>query len=255
MRPFPASAFASPLNDRMKILLIGYGKMGQAVEKHALARNHEIAGRLDAHNALSLSEYDASKADAAIEFTGPDSAFENIRRCLLQGIPVVSGSTGWLEKKPEIEALCREVGGAFFYASNFSVGANILFALSKYLARVMAAYPEYNVCIEEIHHTQKKDAPSGTAVTLAEGILKTEGALKKIWVNHPTSTSEELEILSVRENNVPGTHTVSYSSSIDDLEIKHTAHNRDGFSLGAVLAAEWIIGKKGNFGMQDMLNI
>lgn len=239
----------------MKILLIGYGKMGQAIEKQALARNHEIVGRLDAHDIALLSEYGASKTDVAIEFTGPDSAFENIRRCLLQGIPVVSGSTGWLAKKPEVEMLCREVGGSFFYASNFSVGANILFSLNKYLARIMAAYPEYNIHIEEIHHTQKKDAPSGTAVTLAEGILETEGAGKVRWVNHPTNNSEELEIVSLRENSVPGTHTVNYSSFIDDLEIKHTAHNRDGFSLGAVLAAEWIVGKKGNFGMQDMLNI
>lgn len=238
----------------MNIALIGYGKMGKTIEKIALERNHQIAIRITEENLHQLAENNLPPIDVAIEFTQPEAAFNNIRNCLRNNIPVVSGTTGWLDRRPEIEELCKAQNGAFFYASNFSVGVNIFFKLNKILAQLMRQHKDYTVKIEEIHHTEKKDAPSGTAITLAEGIMENNPDFKK-WVNTDNTAEGELPIISLRENQVPGTHTISYNSAIDLIEIKHEAHTRDGFALGAVLAAEWLHDKKGVFGMEDMLNL
>ncbi len=226
--------------------------MGKTIEQIALKRGHTVPVRIDVTNGDSLASITSREVDAAIEFTQPESAFENIRQCIENGIPVVSGTTGWLDRKPEIEALCRTKGGAFFYASNYSVGVNLFFHFNKYLAKIMNTHPEYEVSTEEIHHTAKKDAPSGTGITLAEGILE-HISRKKNWVNHEATKADELSIVSKRIDPYPGEHTVVYSSAIDTIEIKHTAHSREGFATGAVLAAEFIAGKKGVFGMEDML--
>lgn len=238
----------------MRIIIIGYGKMGKVIEKIAQQRGHEIVERIDVNNGHRLKELTTNDADVAIEFTQPVSAYENVKTCIEQQIPVVSGTTGWMDKKTEIEALCAEKGGAFFYASNYSVGVNLFFQLNKYLAKMMKPYGDYQVGIEEIHHTEKKDAPSGTAITLAEGVM---GAYddKKQWVNEASENTEDLSIVSLREHDVKGTHTIQYKSAIDDIEIKHTAHTREGFATGAVMAAEWVHDKKGVFGMADMLNL
>jgi 4-hydroxy-tetrahydrodipicolinate reductase len=233
-------------------MLIGYGKMGKTIEQIALKRGHTVPVKIDVNNGADLKNITSKDVDAAIEFTQPESAFENIKQCIENGIPVVSGTTGWLEKKPEIEALCKAKGGAFFYASNYSVGVNLFFHLNKYLAKIMNAHPEYSVATVEIHHTAKKDAPSGTGITLAEGILENINRKRK-WVNHEAVNTEELSIISKRIDPYPGEHTVIYSSPIDNIEIKHTAHSREGFATGAVLAAEFVAGKKGIFGMDDML--
>ncbi len=236
----------------MRIMLIGYGKMGKAIEQIALKRGHTVPVKIDMSNGVELKNITPEVVDVAIEFTQPESAFENIRQCIENGIPVVSGTTGWLERRGEIEALCNTKGGAFFYASNFSVGVNLFFHLNKYLAKIMNAHPEYDVATEEIHHTAKKDAPSGTGITLAEGLLENIDR-KKQWVNEPAKTAEELAIISKRIDPYPGEHTIVYSSAIDNIEIKHTAHSREGFATGAVMAGEFIAGKKGIFGMEDML--
>lgn len=233
----------------MKVLLVGYGKMGKTIERIALERGHEIAGRIDVHN---QHELDTVTADAAIEFSHPDAAFNNVKRCLERNIPVVCGTTGWLARKPEIEALTKRVNGAFFYASNYSLGVNIFFRLNEHLARIMNNFGSYNVSMEEIHHTEKKDAPSGTAITLAEGVLKHHKG-KRSWVNQETTAPEEIGIRSLRIAQVPGTHTVKYSSPVDEIEIKHTAHTREGFASGAVMVAEWIRDKKGVLSMDDFL--
>jgi 4-hydroxy-tetrahydrodipicolinate reductase len=238
----------------MKILLLGYGKMGKTIEHIALHRQHEISHKIGFHNQEDLYKIKNSMADVAIEFSQPESAFTNIKYCLENSIPVVSGTTGWLDKKAELDQLCRMKGGSFFYASNYSIGVNLFFHFNKILARTMNNYTEYSVVMEEIHHTEKKDAPSGTAITLAEGILQ-NSTNKKKWVNHSSSAADELEIISKRIDHVPGTHTVSYESKVDRIEIKHTAHSREGFAEGAVVAAEWLLGKKGVFGMNDMLKI
>lgn len=238
----------------MRIILIGYGKMGKVIEKIALNRGHEIVERIDVNNGQRLKELTSNEADVAIEFTQPESAYVNTKTCIEQGIPVVSGTTGWLEKKQEVEALCKEKGGAFFYASNYSVGVNLFFQLNKYLARMMKPYTDYKVNTEEIHHTEKKDAPSGTSITLAEGLMETFTEKTK-WVNEATDKPDELPIISLREHDVKGTHTIQYLSAIDDIEIKHTAHTREGFASGAVMAAEWVHDKQGVFGMADMLNL
>lgn len=236
----------------MKIALVGYGKMGKTIEKIAKERKHDISVIIDKDNLSDLSKISAENTDVAIEFTQPESAFANIKSCLENKVPIVSGTTGWLNKRSEIEALCQKQKGAFFYASNFSIGVNIFFQLNKYLAKMMAQTQDYEAEIEEIHHTEKKDAPSGTAITLAEGMMQSLKH-KKTWVNQETPNWEELSIISKREDNVPGTHLVSYHSLIDNIEIKHTAHSRQGFATGAVLAAEWLKGKIGLFGMEDML--
>lgn len=232
----------------MKILLVGYGKMGKAIEQVALSRGHSIAGRVD----IKTSDTIAAGADVAIEFTQPESAVENITKCLSLGIPVVSGTTGWLDKLDEVKAACGKYDGAFFYASNYSLGVNIFFKVNEYLARLMSGQESYDVSIDETHHTQKKDSPSGTAITLAEGIIKNLPR-KKLWVNRPPEQRDHLAINSFRVDPAPGTHTVRYRSAVDDIEITHTAHSREGFALGAVLVAEWIRGRKGTFTMDDFL--
>jgi 4-hydroxy-tetrahydrodipicolinate reductase len=233
----------------MKLLLVGYGKMGKTIERIALERGHEIAGRIDIDN---LHDLDTVVADVAIEFSHPDAAFNNISRCLSRKIPVVCGTTGWLERKPEVETLTKKNNSTFFYASNYSLGVNIFFKLNEYLARMMSGFKNYDITMDEVHHTEKKDAPSGTAITLAEGVLK-HTVHKKSWVNADSAKPEELSIKSFRIDQVPGTHVVKYSSLIDDIEIKHIAHTREGFALGAVMVAEWIRDKKGVLTMDDFL--
>lgn len=245
----------------MKIALIGYGKMGKAVEKLALAKGHEVVLRIDQNNKAALSQENLKSADVAIEFSIPATAVQNISVCLENHLPVVSGTTGWLEQMPAVKELCQQHHGAFFYASNFSIGVNILFAVNRTLANFMKRHQQYDVSIEEIHHTQKLDYPSGTALTLAEGILENT-ALKKAWSAHLASDqapvmeekdNDSLKIISKRISDVPGTHFVKWASPIDQLEISHVAHSREGFAMGALSAAEWIIGKKGVFGMNDLL--
>jgi 4-hydroxy-tetrahydrodipicolinate reductase len=233
----------------MKILLVGYGKMGKVIEGIALKRGHTIAGRIDIDNQDELL---TAEADVAIEFSHPDAAFENVKKCLQLGLPTVCGTTGWLSKKSEIEQLCAEKDGTFFYASNYSPGVNIFFKVNEYLAKMMNAFGNYDVRMDEIHHTQKKDAPSGTAITLAERILS-QLQRKKKWVDTDHDKSDEIVIKSFRIDDVPGTHVVSYESTIDNIELKHTAHSREGFALGAVMVAEWLPGKKGILTMDDFL--
>lgn len=239
----------------MKIALIGYGKMGQLIEKLAMERGHEIVAKIHINNTEEFTKFNLQKADVAIEFTGPDSAFENIKRCIDYNLPVVSGSTGWNESIESIKVYCKERNGSFLHASNFSIGVNIFFEVNKYLAKLMASHnQEYDVSLKEIHHTQKKDSPSGTAVTLAEQVLEIFKT-KKNWVKGYSTRREDLSIISERIDPAPGTHQVKYSSGIDDIEIIHTAHNREGFALGAIQAAEYIHDKKGIFTMQDVLQI
>jgi len=238
----------------MKIALIGYGKMGKEIEKIALDRGHEIVLKIDITNPEDLTIANLQKADVAIEFTIPASATTNYRLCFEAEIPVVSGTTGWLEKIDEVHQLCKTLNGTFFYTSNYSLGVNIFFALNKKLAELMASHSEYTVEMKEIHHTQKLDAPSGTAITLAEGILENIPE-KKVWVNHSTSQTDELGIISEREGQVPGTHIINYDSEVDYIEITHCAKNRKGLAFGAILAAEYSFGKKGILSMNDLLNI
>jgi len=238
----------------MKIALIGYGKMGQAIEAIAQGRGHEIVHRIDINSSHLLEKEHLQQADVAIEFTTPETAYDNIIRCFEANVPVVCGTTGWLDKLPQVKSQCLEKHQAFLYASNFSVGVNIFFELNRRLAELMAPQSAYSVSMEEIHHTQKKDAPSGTAITLAEQILeKVPG--KKGWVNEESSDPAQLAIISKRINPAPGTHTITYSSPIDDITITHTAHSREGFAAGAVTAAEWLKGKKGIFTMKDVLSL
>jgi 4-hydroxy-tetrahydrodipicolinate reductase len=238
----------------MNIALIGYGKMGKAIEEIAVGRDHHIVLKINDENLQDLTKENTSKADVAIEFTSPHSAFDNVKNIIGYGVPVICGSTGWTERLHEINAYCKEQNGAFLYASNFSVGVNIFFELNKKLAALMAPHPEYNISLEEIHHTQKKDAPSGTSITLAEQVLE-QVTRKTKWVNEKSDDPAMLSILSKREDPAPGTHSIKYTSPVDDIEIVHTAHNRQGFALGAVLAAEFIKGKKGIFSMNDVLGL
>ncbi|MCH2031884.1 MAG: 4-hydroxy-tetrahydrodipicolinate reductase [Tenacibaculum sp.] len=232
----------------MKLALLGYGRMGKEIEKIALERGHEIVIKTNGDEA-----YDISKADVAIDFSVPSSAFNNISNCINNNVPVVSGTTGWLDKYDEATNLCKEKKGAFIYASNFSLGVNIFFALNERLADMMKTQNQYSLDIEEIHHTKKLDAPSGTAITLAEGII--ENSSKDSWDLDGEKTEKNIPIKAVRTPDVPGTHTINYESEVDSIEIKHTAHNRKGFALGAVVAAEWLIGKEGVYSMRDVLNI
>lgn len=238
----------------MRIALIGYGKMGKAIEEIALERGHEVVLKINDENLQDFTKENVSKADVAIEFTGPHSAFENVKQLLQFGVPVVCGSTGWTERLPEMESLCKNQNGTFLYASNFSIGVNIFFELNKKLAQLMAPHNSYAIEMEEIHHTQKLDAPSGTAITLAEQIIE-KVDWKKSWVNAATSNNAELSIISKRIDPAPGTHTIRYTSAIDDIEITHTAHSRKGFASGAVVAAEFIHDKKGIFSMKDVLHL
>jgi 4-hydroxy-tetrahydrodipicolinate reductase len=238
----------------MKIALIGYGKMGKAIEEIAINRGHEIVLKIDEYNLSDFNKKNIAAANVAIEFTGPHSAYDNVKRALEFDIPLVCGSTGWLEKLDEIKKLCTDRNGSFIYASNFSVGVNIFFEINKKLAALMILQKDYEVQITEVHHTQKKDAPSGTAITIAELILENLKR-KKTWVNHISDNVEDLEIISERIDPAPGIHKVKYSSAVDDIEIIHTAHSRQGFALGAVLAAEFIQDKKGIFSMKDVLSL
>jgi 4-hydroxy-tetrahydrodipicolinate reductase len=238
----------------MKIALIGYGKMGKAIESIALSRGHEISVRIDRSNPSAWSEEALKGSDVAIEFTGPESAPSNLQNCLEIGLPVICGSTGWLSHWQAIETACRQTNGTLLYASNFSVGVNIFFALNEHLANLLAKQPSYSVSIEEIHHTEKKDAPSGTAISLAEQIMQ-KNPKKKNWTNEETSDPGSIPIISKRIDHVPGTHRIEYRSEIDTIELVHTAHSRIGFATGAVLAAEFIQGKKGIYTMRDVLGM
>jgi 4-hydroxy-tetrahydrodipicolinate reductase len=238
----------------MKLALIGYGKMGKAIEEIALQRGHSVVLKIDIENPDQFTKENLVKADVAIEFTGPHSAYENVKKLMESGAATVCGSTGWTEHLPEINELCKKNNTAFLYASNFSVGVNIFFEVNKRLASLMAPHDDYEIQLTEIHHTQKKDAPSGTAISLAEQVLQNISRKKK-WVNHISDNPEELEILSERIDPAPGTHKVKYTSAIDDIEIIHTAHTRKGFALGAVLAAEFLVGKKGIYSMKDVLHL
>ena len=231
----------------MKIALVGYGKMGKIIDEIATQRNHEIVARLNE----SPNSENLNNADVVIEFSNPEVAFNNIKTCLENKIPVICGTTGWLDQKPEIEKIAAKNNTAFLYGSNFSLGVNLFFALNEKLANLMKNFPEYNVQLEEIHHTHKKDAPSGTAISLAEGIIKNDQRFEG-WKLEETK-EKELGIFAIRDDEVPGTHSVFYKSSVDEIEIKHTAYSRNGFALGAVIAAEWIQGKTGNFSMKDVL--
>ncbi|WP_299123996.1 4-hydroxy-tetrahydrodipicolinate reductase [uncultured Tenacibaculum sp.] len=232
----------------MKIALLGYGRMGKEIEKIALQRGHEIVIKTS-----GKEDYNISDADVAIDFSIPSSAFNNITNCINNKIPVVSGTTGWLEHYNSVVELCNEKKGAFIYASNFSLGVNVFFELNKQLSKMMNTLNQYNVSIEEIHHTKKLDAPSGTAITLAEGII--ENSDKTAWELDKKTSENNISISAIRTPEVPGTHTVTYNSEIDTIDIKHTAHNRQGFALGAVVAAEWLISKTGVYTMRDVLNL
>jgi len=238
----------------LKIALIGYGKMGKAIEGIAVERGHEIVLRIDADNIEALNKENLQQADVAIEFTNPDSAIKNITQCFDAGIPVVCGTTGWLEHWEQIKSDCENKNATLLYASNFSIGVNLFFELNKKLAQLMSNRTEYQCTIEEIHHTAKKDAPSGTAITIAENIIALNPN-KKNWVLGETEETNSLSITSKRIDPAPGTHIVSYNSAIDSIEIKHTAHNRIGFATGAVLAAEFVLGKKGVYGMGDVIKV
>ncbi len=238
----------------MKIALIGYGKMGKAIDAIATAKGHEVILRVDLNNKHLLEKEHLGQADVAIEFTTPETAYFNVMKCFEANVPVVSGTTGWLEKLPEVNAIATKEGKGFLHATNFSIGVNIFFEVNKRLAELMAAQPQYDVRMEEIHHTQKKDSPSGTAITLAEQVLA--GIPRKHeWINQESSVEDKLVIISKRIDPAPGTHTVTYTSPIDDISITHTAHSREGFAAGAVVAAEWLKGKSGVYSMKDVLNL
>ncbi len=232
----------------MKIALLGYGKMGKVIEKIALQRGHEIVMRKSSNDSFNGLE----NADVAIDFSVPNSAVTNISTCLNQGIPIVSGTTGWLDEYETMVSLCQKQNGAFIYGSNFSLGVNLFFELNDYLAKIMSKFNQYQVEMEEIHHTQKLDAPSGTAISLAKGIINNSHYQNWVLEN---PKADEILIDAKRIENVPGTHSVIYDSEVDAIEIKHIAHNREGFALGSVIAAEWLLGKKGVFTMKDVLNL
>ncbi|RBN50199.1 4-hydroxy-tetrahydrodipicolinate reductase [Flavobacterium psychrolimnae] len=241
----------------MKIALLGYGKMGQVIERIALERGHEIVLKKDENNTFD----GLSNADVAIDFSVPTAAVSNISNCFQANVPVISGTTGWLENYDEVAALCNEKNGAFISSSNFSLGVNIFFEVNEYLAKIMSKFDSYKVSMEEIHHTQKLDAPSGTAISLAKGVIENSSynnwTLEKPVADDPSDSelAKQIHIEAKRIGTVPGTHTVTYNSSVDAIEIKHTAHNREGFALGAVIAAEWIVGKQGIFTMKDVLEL
>lgn len=233
----------------MRIALVGYGKMGQIIDEIATGRGHEVVARLKETPTKEL----LNNADVVIEFSLPEVAFENIKTCLELGVPVVCGTTGWLARKPEIEALSIQQNTGFIYGSNFSLGVNLFFALNEKLAQMMAPFDSYGVQMEEIHHIHKLDAPSGTAISLAEGVIANHPKYNA-WKLEETA-KDELGIFAIREGEVPGTHSIAYRSDVDEIEIKHTAYNRKGFALGAVIAAEWLPGKSGNFTMKDVLGL
>lgn len=244
----------------MKIVLLGYGKMGQLIERFAMKRGHEVVLIVDEQNRDSISSEDLEDADIAIDFSTPHAALENISLCFESNLPLVVGTTGWYDHLDEVKATCLEAGQSLLYGSNFSIGVNIFFHINKLLAKAINPYKQYDVQVEEIHHIHKLDAPSGTAITIAEGILENNED-KSSWVNSVEGSGEEvipkaneLLIESLRIEEVPGTHTVLYSSEVDQIEFKHTAHSRDGFALGAVIAAEWLFGKKGFYQVTEMFD-
>lgn len=238
----------------MNIALIGYGKMGREIEQIALSRGHEVKLKIDINNSEELNIQNLKDIDVAIEFTIPKSAISNYKTCFDAGVPVVSGTTGWLNQWDEIVNYCNEKKCAFFYASNFSLGANLFFAINKKLAKLMSPFNQYKVEMTEVHHTQKLDAPSGTAISLANDIIDEIDGLDS-WVNEATNDKNKLGIISVREGNVPGIHTIKYESEIDFVEITHSAKSRKGLAYGAVLAAEFTVGKSGIFSMAELLKL
>ncbi|HJA88968.1 MAG TPA: 4-hydroxy-tetrahydrodipicolinate reductase [Candidatus Parabacteroides intestinavium] len=237
----------------MKIALVGYGKMGKTIEQIARDRGHEIVSIIDVNNPEDFESEAFKQADVAIEFTTPATAFDNYMKCFAAGVPVVSGTTGWLNRLDEVKRMCAEEGKTFFYASNFSIGVNIFFALNKYLAKIMNNFPSYDVRMTEVHHIHKLDAPSGTAITLAEGILDNLDR-KERWTLETSEKPTDLPIHAIREGEVPGIHEIIYESDADIISIKHDAKSRAGFALGAVLAAEFTAGKKGFLGMNDLFH-
>ena len=238
----------------MKIALIGYGKMGKAIEAVAIQKGHQVVLKIDVTNASDFTQERAKEADVAIEFTGPHSAVQNILQCIEFGLPLVSGSTGWLDQWATVEAAAKAKNGTVVYSSNYSIGVNLFFEINKQLAKLMDPYPVYDVSMTEIHHSEKKDAPSGTAISLAEQILENLGR-KHQWTNDSATDPNEISIRSERIDPAPGTHTVCYSSAIDTIEITHTAHTREGFAAGAVMAAEFASSRKGIFTMKDVLGL
>jgi 4-hydroxy-tetrahydrodipicolinate reductase len=240
----------------MRILLIGYGKMGQAIEHVALQRGHDIIHKIDQRNRASLVTVNPTTVDVALEFSQPEAAYSNILQCLSKNIAVISGTTGWLAQKEKLCAYCKAHQGTFFYATNFSIGMNILYKVNAFLAKFMDQYPEYEVTVAEQHHLEKRDAPSGTAIALAEGIIQNMDR-KKSWQIASTQLKQRdiLGILATRKQDVPGTHTVTYTAPLDTLELKHIAHKRESFALGVVLVAEWIQDKQGILGMEDFLQL
>lgn len=240
----------------MNIALLGYGKMGQLIGEIAEARGHTLVAKINLENQFLLESLDPKSIDVAIEFSQPEAALDNIKWALGKGVPILSGTTGWLAKLPEIAALTQKQNGTFFYASNFSIGVNVFFKVNEFLAQLMNETTGYQVSLEEIHHTEKKDAPSGTAITLAEGMLKHYSQLKQWHLvgQDPNATSDSIPITAKRIDPAPGTHSILYSSEIDDIQITHTAHSRQGFAQGAVQVAEWILGKKGVLSMDDFLS-
>ena len=237
----------------MNIALIGYGKMGKEIEQIALSRGHTIVLKVDINNASSFTLDELKKADAAIEFSTPETAVRNIYKCFDAGVPIIVGTTGWLNKLEEVKQKCMDKKQGLFYASNYSIGVNLFFKLNEYLAKLMNVYPDYNVTMEEVHHVHKLDSPSGTAISLANQVIE-HMDVKQKWVNTTSQNKNELGIISKRIDEVPGTHTVTYGSAVDEISITHLAHNRKGFALGAVVAAEWMKNKKGVFGMNDLMN-
>ena len=237
----------------MNIALIGYGKMGKEIEQIAISRGHSIVLKVDITNANSYSIDELKKADVAIEFSTPESVINNIDKCFEANVPVIVGTTGWLKHLDEVKQKCSDKKQTLFYTSNYSIGVNLFFKVNEYLAKLMNAYPDYNVSMEEIHHVHKLDSPSGTAISLANQVIENNSTKQK-WVNQTTDNKNELGIISKRIDEVPGTHTVTYSSAVDEISMTHIAHSRKGFALGAVIAAEWVKGKKGIFGMNDLLS-
>lgn len=238
----------------MKIALIGYGKMGKAIEEIALSQQHDIVLRITRSNVHEFTMEQLQQADVCIEFSTPETAYNNVMKCLEAGVPTVCGTTAWLDQLEEVKTFAATNKVSFIYASNFSIGVNLFFAINRFTARLMHKHPEYKVALEEIHHTQKKDAPSGTAVSLAEDVLGVYTNLQG-WKNDEEVSPRELSVVSKRIDPAPGTHSIFYRSDIDDIEIKHTAHSRKGFASGAVLAAEYIVQHKGLFTMQDVLGL
>ncbi|MBS3806879.1 MAG: 4-hydroxy-tetrahydrodipicolinate reductase [Bacteroidales bacterium] len=240
--------------EKLGIILIGYGRMGHEVEKVAKKRGHQVLMTIDQENQNEMTPTNLQKADVAIEFSLPDAAYNNIMTCLQAGLPVVSGTTGWLDKMPQVEEYCHQHDQAFFHAANFNIGVNLFFKLNEYFARIMNNYSNYDIEVEETHHVHKVDAPSGTAKKLADILLQAIGR-KKNWKKETAEKPEDLAVKSIREDEVPGIHRVMYHSDFDDIEIKHSAKSREGFALGAVMAGEFLQGKQGVFSMDDLLNL